>query len=288
MTDREPADTEPAPRQYGRRAFLGAAAGAALTAAACSAEDTPGASSGTRAGASGSTTAASAAPSTAPQTSTAAVPTTPARAVRPALLSTPGPDITNGPRTREEVALTFHGQGPEALTQRVLAECRAADAGITVFAVGAWLAANPGLGRAIVAAGHELGNHTWSHQQMPQLDAGQAAEEVARGAAALKAAVGSAGWWFRPSGTPHSTATIRAAAMKSGYQRCISYDVDPEDYRDPGAALVRSRTRRHARPGSIISLHLGHAGTVQALPGILSDLSTAGLRPVTLSVLLRD
>lgn len=288
MTDREPADTEPAPRQYGRRAFLGAAAGAALTAAACSAEDTPGASSGTRAGASGSTTAASAAPSTAPQTITAAVPTTPARAVRPALLSTPGSDITNGPRTREEVALTFHGQGPEALTQRVLAECRAADAGITVFAVGAWLAANPGLGRAIVAAGHDLGNHTWSHQQMPQLDAGQAAEEVARGAAALKAAVGSAGWWFRPSGTPHSTATIRAAAMKSGYQRCISYDVDPEDYRDPGAALVRSRTRRHARPGSIISLHLGHAGTVQALPGILSDLSTAGLRPVTLSVLLRD
>ena len=49
---------------------------------------------------------------------------------------------------------------------------------------------------------------------MPQLDAGQAAEEVARGAAALKAAVGSAGWWFRPSGTPHSTATIRAAAAR--------------------------------------------------------------------------
>ncbi|HEX5521812.1 MAG TPA: polysaccharide deacetylase family protein [Pedococcus sp.] len=288
MSDREPADTEPASRQYGRRAFLGAAAGAALTAAACSAEGTPGASSSTRAGASGSTTAATAAPSAGPQTSTAAAPATPARAPRPALLSAPGPDITNGPRTREEVGLTFHGQGPEALTRRVLAECRAADAGITVFAVGAWLAANPGLGRAIVAAGHELGNHTWSHQQMPQLDAGQAAEEVARGAAALEAAVGSAGWWFRPSGTPHSTATIRAAALKSGYQRCISYDVDPEDYRDPGAALVRTRTRRHARPGSIISLHLGHAGTVQALPGILSDLSTAGLRPVTLSVLLRD
>ena len=48
VTDRDPADTEPASRQYGRRAFLGAAAGAALTAAACSAEETPGASSSTR------------------------------------------------------------------------------------------------------------------------------------------------------------------------------------------------------------------------------------------------
>ena len=123
---------------------------------------------------------------------------------------------------------------------------------------------------------------------MPSLDAATARREVARGAAALKKAVGSTGWWFRPSGTPRSTATIRAAALDSGYKRCISYDVDPEDYRDPGAALVRSRTRKQVRPGSIVSLHLGHPGTVEALPGILSDLSTSGLRPVTLSTLLRD
>jgi len=181
-----------------------------------------------------------------------------------------------------------HGQGPASLTEQVLAHCRAAGASITVFAVGAWLADDPSLGRAIVRAGHDLGNHTWSHQQMPSLDATTAEREVARGAAALTRAVGSPGWWFRPSGTPRSTPTIRAAALASGYRRCVSYDVDPEDYRDPGAALVRSRTRRQVRPGSIVSLHLGHPGTVEALPGILSDLSSSGLRPVSLTTLLRD
>ena len=203
------------------------------------------------------------------------------------MASTDGPDIVHGPRSREEVALTFHGQGPADLTRRVLEECRRADAHITVFAVGTWLAADPALGRAVLAGGHELGNHTWSHQQMKQLGAAEADREVAHGAQALRDAVGSAGWWFRPSGTQRSTATIRSAARRAGYHRCVSYDVDPEDYLDPGAALVRTRTRRAARGGSIVSLHLGHSGTVEALPGILADLSSSGLRPVTLSSLLR-
>jgi len=43
---------------------------------------------------------------------------------------------------------------------------------------------------------------------------------------------------------------------------------------------------RLTRPGSIVSLHLGHAGTVTALPAILHGLARRGLRPVTLTGLL--
>ncbi|MDQ6873781.1 MAG: polysaccharide deacetylase family protein, partial [Actinomycetota bacterium] len=38
--------------------------------------------------------------------------------------------------------------------------------------------------------------------------------------------------------------------------------------------------------GSIVSLHLGHPGTITALPGVLADLHTKALRPVTLTALL--
>ena len=123
---------------------------------------------------------------------------------------------------------------------------------------------------------------------MPRLSATVARTEVRRGRDELTRALGVAGWWFRPSGTPTSTATIRAAAWAAGYARCVSYDVDPRDYQDPGARVVRSRVRRTARAGSIVSLHLGHPGTAEALPGILSDLAALGLQPVTLSRLLRD
>jgi|BarGraNGADG00212_1021973.scaffolds.fasta_scaffold03257_3 peptidoglycan/xylan/chitin deacetylase (PgdA/CDA1 family) len=211
-----------------------------------------------------------------------------ARSAEPSIATLPGPDIVNGPRGRQEVALTFHGAGDRSLTEQILRDCADHEARITVFAVGQWLAATPSLGAQILSAGHELGNHTWSHQPMPTLSAQAAFDEIRRGAEAVRAATGSTGWWFRPSGTPHSTATIREAASRSGYKRCVSYDVDPADYRDPGASLVVSRTLQQVRPGSIVSLHLGHIGTVQAFPRILVGLSAKGLVPVTLSRLLRD
>ena len=276
----EPGDAGQVPGSSGptRRILLGGAAGAALAVAGCAPSGAP-AARAPRPGASAATSAVHPAPTTGPGS--------PAGAKPQAIALGPGPDITHGPTTSPHVALTFHGQGPAALTRRVLAECRTVGAEITVFAVGTWVAADPSLIRAIAADGHDVGNHTWSHQQMKQLGSAQARTEVARGAQALRQAVGYPGLWFRPSGTHFSTTTIRGAARLSGYQRCISYDVDPEDFLDPGAALVRQRTRRGVRAGSIVSLHLGHPGTAEALPGILSDLSRLGLRPVTLTTLLK-
>ncbi len=184
------------------------------------------------------------------------------------------------------VALTFHGAGDVSLTSAALAIAREAGAYLTVFAVGQWLAANPQTGRDLVAAGHDLGNHTWSHQPMTALDAAAAGREVEQGANAVAATVGRAGLLFRPSGTPTSTPTIRAAALAAGYPRCISYDVDPLDYTDPGSSAVQSRTLAAVQPGSIVSLHLGHQGTVDALPGILQGLADKGLAAVTVTRLL--
>lgn len=257
---------------------------AVLAAAGCANDVTRGAS-GT---ATGGPTTDGRTPTATSSSTTKSTTTAPTSSIEPSIAKTSGPDIVNGPRTRREVALTFHGAGDTSLAEQILRDCADHDARITVFAVGKWLAGAPSVGRAILAAGHELGNHTWSHQQMPSLSARVAEEEIARGADALRKATGSVGWWFRPSGTPHSTATIRAAASLSGYQRCVSYDVDPRDYLDPGAALVVSRTLEQVRPGSIVSLHLGHAGTVQALSKILAGLSAKRLVPVTLSRLLRD
>ncbi len=106
------------------------------------------------------------------------------------------------------------------------------------------------------------------------------------GKAALVDATGAPGWWFRPSGTHASTPTIRRAATDAGYARCVSYSVDPEDFLDPGAPAVRDRTLAGVRPGSIVSLHLGHPGTVEAIPAILAGLQAKGLRAVTLTRLL--
>lgn len=288
MTDDERRPAPPSPAVDRRTALVSLAA--VLGAAACSGPATESSATGSRASASPSQTRPS---PTAPETSASsgATPSTGQQAgpaPRPSVAATPGPDIVHGPRDRHEVALTFHGAGDPAIAHKLLQVFKAHSARVTVFAVGQWLQAEPHMAAAVLAGGHELGNHTWSHQQMKQLSADQARTEVVKGAAALRAATGTAGWWFRPSGTLHSTATIRAAAEHAGYRRCVSYDVDPEDFRDPGAELVRSRTLAAVQPGSIVSLHFGHQGTLTALPAVLDGLAAKGLEPVTLSRLLRD
>jgi peptidoglycan/xylan/chitin deacetylase (PgdA/CDA1 family) len=195
-------------------------------------------------------------------------------------------DLLHGPRTVAAVALTFHGAGAPELTRAALSIAHREGARFTVMAVGKWLDQNPALARAILDGGHELGNHTWSHQTMPKLDAATTRSEILQGAEVLTRLTGSHGRWFRPSGTPRSTPLIRAAALAAGYQRCLSYDVDSLDYTDPGAAAVRAKVHKEARGGSIVSLHLGHPGTIQALPAILSDLKARGLSAVTVSDLV--
>jgi peptidoglycan/xylan/chitin deacetylase (PgdA/CDA1 family) len=99
---------------------------------------------------------------------------------------------------------------------------------------------DPSQALALQRDGHELGNHTWSHQPMRRLSASAARTEVRKGRDELTQALGGAGWWFRPSGTPHSTATIRSAARAAGYPRWVSYDVGPHG-RPSGPSPGRTR-----------------------------------------------
>lgn len=197
-----------------------------------------------------------------------------------------GSDITHGSRAGDAVALTFHGAGDAKILTDMLAVLKEGGAQVTVLAIGQWLAGEPDLARRILDAGHDLGNHTWSHRTMPRLTAAQVDVEIERAAAELRTLTGGPGRWFRPSGTPSSTPAIRAAAVAAGYGACLGYDVDPLDYTDPGAAAVARNVAKAVRPGSIVSLHLGHAGTLQAMPEILDQLRGKGLRAVTATGLL--
>ena len=82
-----------------------------------------------------------------------------------------------------------------------------------------------------------------------------------------------------------ATQSELAEAGLAGYARVLSYDIDGLDWEDPGPTAIR-RAVAKATAGSIVSLHLGHQGTVAALPHILADLAARGLAPVTATELL--
>jgi peptidoglycan/xylan/chitin deacetylase (PgdA/CDA1 family) len=194
--------------------------------------------------------------------------------------------IIHGPRSRPQVALTFHGQGEPAIVDSLLGEARRAGARLTVLAVGTWLDAYPQLARRVLDGGHELGNHTQSHRDISAMGADAAYAEIAGCADRLRRITGSAGRWFRQSQARLATPLVMREARRAGYPHCLSYDLDSLDYTDPGANAVVANVLRQVGPGAVVSLHFGHPGTVAALPAILDGLHTRGLRPVTTSELL--
>jgi len=185
-----------------------------------------------------------------------------------------------------EVALTFHTAGDPAVVDAVLAAAKHANAKLTLLVVGTWLEANPSYARRILAAGHDIGNHTWSHPVLPDDDAAMTREEIRRCQKLLTRLTGSGGSWFRPSGTPQATPLILREAGAAGYPTSLSYNVDPLDYTDPGAAAVTQRVLADVHGGSIVSLHTLYAGTAEALPAIFRGLHQRGLRAVTARQLL--
>ncbi len=161
---------------------------------------------------------------------------------------------------------------------------------ITAFMVGTFIDANPDLLARFVDEGHELANHTYSHLTFASLSRDEMTSEVVRCRDALVRATGSPGRFFRTSGTADGITAPSAQELDviaaAGYDSVAGFDVDPSDYEDPGAEAVASRTAAAAGAGSIVSLHFGHEGTIDAMPAILDDLDRRGLRPVTLSQLL--
>jgi len=184
------------------------------------------------------------------------------------------------------VALTFHASGDVALADRLLDRLSALSVPVTIFAVGQWLEQNPGMVARVRDGGHELANHTYTHPSLGTLAAPGVAAEIARCRDVLVARAGGPGAWFRPSGMDVPSDLVLQQAAKAGYSTVVGYDVDPQDYRDPGASAVVARVASAVRPGSIVSLHFGHAGTVEAIDDVVAGIRAKGYELVTVSRLL--
>lgn len=151
------------------------------------------------------------------------------------------------------------------------------DAKATFFAVGSAVDARPALARRIVRDGHMLGNHTYTHADLTRMSAGRFFQEVDRTRMAIRRATGTTTRWLRP---PYgaTSASTRALAERRGY-RLVLWDVDPQDWRRPGAESIAANVLAGVRPGANVLFHDGggdRSQTLAALRRILPALSARG------------
>ena len=197
----------------------------------------------------------------------------------------PNVTYTAGSRSQPYVALTFD-DGPHAtLTPRLLNILRERNVKATFYVLGPNAKRNPGIMQRMVAEGHELGNHSWTHRVMSKAPTDAMMKEFQDTHDAIVAACGVAPKSQRP---PYGAMTKPQRALlkeKFGYP-CILWDVDPLDWKKPGSSVVASRIHSGTRNGSIILLHDIHAGSVEAVPAVLDGLIAKGHTFVTVSQLL--
>jgi peptidoglycan/xylan/chitin deacetylase (PgdA/CDA1 family) len=198
--------------------------------------------------------------------------------------------VDRGPAAARRVALTFHTDGDLTSATQLLDVLERHDTVMTAFVVGEWLDANPSWGRRLVAAGHEVANHTFTHPTFAALAPDAMRDEIERCRAVLERDAGTPGALFRPSGTGDGTApppeSVLQAAAAGGYDTVLGFDVDPLDYDEPGADVVAQRVLAGLQPGSVVSLHFGYPGTIAAMPTILDGLAARDLTCVTGSELV--
>lgn len=158
--------------------------------------------------------------------------------------------------------LTFDDGPHPTVTPAVLAALAARDLVAVFFVVGRMAQAHPGPLLAAHAAGHRIGNHSFSHPDLTRVSADRAAEEVGRTQEIVAGLIGQAPVLFRP---PYGARDAQVDGIVAGHGLTIwMWDVDTRDYQRPGAATVAARVTA-ARPGQVVLLHDIHAPTATAM-----------------------
>lgn len=195
-----------------------------------------------------------------------------------------------GDPSRRALALTFD-DGPSESTPEMLELLDRYRARATFFQVGLHAERHPAIARAVSAAGHEIGNHTYSHPALWLRSAGFIEHEIARAQQALAAIHGRVPVWFRaPYGVrwPGLGAALRRHQLTG-----VMWTAIARDWKLTGDAVFE-RLRRAAGNGAIFCLHDGRAldpcpdigSTLAAMRGLLPRLREQGYDLVSVSDLL--
>ncbi|WP_067825251.1 polysaccharide deacetylase family protein [Nocardia inohanensis] len=193
--------------------------------------------------------------------------------------------ISRAETDEKVVALTFD-DGPTGHTPEILKAL--ADGGIpaTFYLIGSELADHPEPGRAIAAAGHEIGNHSYHHRRMVFVTPGTVREEIERTDAEIAKTGYRGPVTFRP---PYGKKLIALPRYLSAHDRTtVMWDVEPDSGKRPTTDEIVAETLDRVRPGSIILLHAmydGGAAALAAIPRIAAELTARGYRFVTVSKL---
>lgn len=204
-----------------------------------------------------------------------------------------GPVFNEAETSQRVVALTFDDGPYPPYTQQILGVLRENGVPATFFLIGKNAEKHPEIVRQIASAGHQIGNHSYSHLDLLKLERTQIAAEVDKTQQVLAAITGQSPYIVRP---PHGFRdAVVMDVMAERKLQVVEWSVMCRDWTNPGVEIITSRAVSKVKSGSIILLHDGdglassasRVQTVEATRRIIRELQSQGYRFVTVDEILK-
>ena len=187
----------------------------------------------------------------------------------------------------KKVAITFDDGPNEEKTREILEVLRENGVVATFFVIGENAKEHPDRIREICDAGHEIGNHTWSHRYLTKMNESEIREELGKTEALLTEICGGRPVVFRPPGGYWSEESL-AVVESMGY-KSVLWSVDTRDWTMNSADRIIRQVASGTGWGDIILFHDlpdKRLSTPDALRILLPKLREKGFAFVTVSELL--
>lgn len=195
-----------------------------------------------------------------------------------------------GSAQEKKVALTFDDGPDTRFTPKVLDALKVSQVKATFFVLGSQANAHPDMIRRIVNEGHIIGNHSYSHANLPKLTVDKFQSQIMSTESVLQGLIGYAPKLIRPPYGAINEEQVRWIA--DHHYLIVNWNVDSLDWKSLNSDQVLNNIMQQTKPGSIILQHSGGAdsqdlsGTVQAIGPLISKLKAAGYTFVTVPELL--
>lgn len=188
----------------------------------------------------------------------------------------------------KKVAITIDDWGSDATVTRILNILDKHNVKSTFFLRADGTAKNPNLARAILEAGHEVANHSYSHPINTQITTQQLQQEIVKAHQIITEAIQQQPtMYYRPPAGAVNEEVLKAIAA-TGYETVALFDVIPSDHdKSKTADDIVKTVLEQTKNGSVILLHmLDDIQTVEALPRILEGLQREGYSLVKMTELV--
>jgi peptidoglycan/xylan/chitin deacetylase (PgdA/CDA1 family) len=192
--------------------------------------------------------------------------------------------VYRGNPRRRTMALTFDDGPLPIYTTLLLDTLEHLGVQGTFFLIGQHVQEYPYFARAIVQAGHEVGNHSYHHWNLARLPQEQVWEEIRKTQDIIAQATGVVPHYFRPPGGDYSTTVLRVAQQLG--LTTVFWTDNPGDYTNPDPRILELKVFLGASNGGILLLHQGIPETLHALPVIVRILQERRVGLTTVSGVL--